>query len=266
MNIRSGKKCFEGKGIQSKKDSTLRSKVYGVSLGPGDPELVTIKAIKVLARADKIYYPATLTRSGEVNSFALEILKMHSISETRLKSMPVAMTMPRKEVDKVYDKAFSSIMQDLENSLCIAVVCIGDAGLYSTFGHLLERLKKASVTVEMIAGVPAFVAAGASAHVLLALGSDKVLVLPDFESTDELDKCLDRYETVVVMKLSLFGEKLYSYLEKKRIGFVYAEYLGTPREFVSRSLNDLESRRIPYFSLIILFNKDQSSRNLCPEK
>lgn len=244
----------------------MNGKVYGVSLGPGDPDLVTFKAMKVLARADRIYYPGTITKSGEVNSFALEILHTHGAPQEKLKSVLIAMSMPREEVDKVYDNTFESIMHDLENGLCVAVVCIGDAGFYSTFGHLHERMENASVDVEMIAGVPAFIAAGASAHVPLALRSDKVLVLPDLENVSELDKYLDLYETVVVMKLSMIGKGLYAYLEKNGKDFVYAEYLGTPREFVSRSLEDLRSRRIPYFSLIILFNENQSPVNLCPEK
>ena len=240
--------------------------MYGVSLGPGDPDLVTVKAMKVLGMADRVYYPGTIAGSGAVNSFALEILQKLGVPETKLKSMLFAMTMPRDEVEKVYDCAFASVMRDLEKGLCVAVVCVGDAGVYSTFGHLLERMEGAPVDVETIAGVPAFIAAASSAHVPLALRSDRVLVLPKLENVDELDGYLDLYETVVVLKLSMVCSGLYSYLEKKETGFVYAEYLGTSREFVSRSVNDLRSRHLPYFSLIILFNKGQSPAKPCPEK
>ncbi len=244
----------------------MRGKVYGVSLGPGDPDLVTVKALKTLAQADKVYYPGTMTKSGGANSFALEILLTHGIPQEKLKSILVTMSMPWEEVDNVYDDTVKSIMQDLENGLHVAVVCIGDAGFYSTFGHLHERMKSASIDVEIIAGVPAFIAAGASAHVPLALRSDKVLVLPGLEDVNELDKYLDLYETVVVMKLSMIGEGLYTYLEKREKCFVYVEYLGTSREFVSRCPEDLRSRRIPYFSLMILFNNDRYPVDLCLER
>lgn len=240
--------------------------MYGVSLGPGDPDLVTVKAMKVLAMADRVYYPGAIAGSGAVNSFALEILQKLGVPETKLKSMLFAMTMPRDEVEKVYDCAFASVMRDLEKGLCVAVVCVGDTGIYSTFAHLLERIAAASVEVEMIAGVPAFIAAGASARVPLALRSDRVVVLPCLGDVNELDRYLDRYETVVVMKLSMIRKGLCSYLQKRDKGFVYAEYLGTPREFVTRNLQDLKSRRIPYFALIIFFNRDQSPSRSCPER
>lgn len=237
-----------------------------MSLGPGDPELVTVKAVKVLAQADRIYYPATIDESGEVNSFALEILCKLGVHETKLKSMLLPMAMSRDPVGNSYDAAVVSIMQDLADGLCVAIVCVGDAGFYSTFAHLLERIAAASVEVEMIAGVPAFIAAGASARVPLALRSDRVVVLPCLGDVNELDRYLDRYETVVVMKLSMIRKGLCSYLQKRDKGFVYAEYLGTPREFVTRNLQDLKSRRIPYFALIIFFNRDQSPSRSCPER
>ncbi len=240
--------------------------MYGVSLGPGDAELVTVKAVRVLAQADRIYYPATIAEPGEVNSFALDVLRKLGVDETKLKSMLLPMAMSRDPASNIYDTTVASIMQDLADGLCVAVVCIGDAGFYSTFGHVLERIDTVSVAVEMIPGVPAFIAAGASARASLALRSDRVLVLPDLEDVNELDRYLDRYETVVVMKLSRIRGGLYSYLDKSGAGFVYAEYLGTPREFVSKNPEDLKSRRIPYFALMIFFNRDQFPVNSCPER
>ncbi len=227
--------------------------MYGVSLGPGDPDLVTLKAIKVLAEVDRIYYPATKTVSRGVRSLALEILQQLGAPREKLSCMLIPMSMSHKEVDNVYDTVCASIMRDLQKTLSVAVVCIGDAGLYSTFSHLYERMENVSVEIEMIAGVPAFIAAGASAQMPLASGSDRVLVLPDLDNVSDLDRYLELFQTVVFMKLSRFGDKLYSYLERSKKGFVYAEYLGTTREFVTSDLDDLKSRRIPYFALMILF-------------
>lgn len=240
--------------------------MYGVSLGPGDPELVTVKALKVLALADRIYYPATIAESGEVNSFTLEILHELGVGERKLKSILLPMAMSRDPVSNIYDTTVASIMQDLADGLCVAVVCVGDAGFYSTFAHLLGRMDAVYVELEIIPGVPAFVAAGASARVSLALRSDRVVVLPCLDDVNELDRYLDRYETVVVMKLSMICEELCSHLEKRDMSFVYAEYLGTPREFITRNVEELKSRRIPYFSLIIFFNRDKSPLRPCPER
>ncbi len=244
----------------------MSAEVYGVSLGPGDPDLVTLKALKVLERVDVIYYPGTKTAGGEVNSLALDILQALEIPGSKLKSMFVAMKMPKEETARVYDATASSVLRDVKSGLRVAFVCLGDAGFYSTFGHLLERIDPSSVSFEMIAGVPAFIAAGARAGVSLTLRSDRMIVLPDLDNAYELDGYLDRYETVVVMKLSMIQDSLYTYLEKREAVFVYAEHLGTSREFVSRDLADLRSRSIPYFSLIILFRKDLSPSDPCQER
>lgn len=98
----------------------MSAQVYGVSLGPGDPDLVTLKALKVLDEVDVIYYPGTITAGGAVSSLALEILRALEIPESKLKSMLVAMKTPGDETARVYDATANAVLADVASGLRVA--------------------------------------------------------------------------------------------------------------------------------------------------
>jgi precorrin-2/cobalt-factor-2 C20-methyltransferase len=234
--------------------------VYGISLGPGDPELITVKALTLLKSVDFIYYPGTIGVDGAISSVALDILQPYAFSETRLRVMPVPMSRSREPAESSYAGSYNLIAAECREGKSVAVVSVGDAGFYSTCSAILERADKDGISTLMVPGVPAFIAAGSAAGMPLALQNDKVLVLAQLDDITHLDRCLNEYETVVIMKLSTIKNELVSYLEKRAETFVYAERVGMSGEYITMDIEALRNRRIPYFSLLICSRHSEKSK------
>lgn len=240
--------------MHSERNETMHKKavrLYGVSLGPGDPELMTVKALRLLESADVIYYPATPVGTGAATSVALPILHACALPEEKLRAMVVPMSRSRELAARGYREAWEMIAADYREGKTVAVVTVGDAGFYSTVSPILEQAAIADISFSIVAGVPSFLAAGAAAGVPLALQDDRVEVLAMVESISELERSVDKGGTVVVMKLSSLRGELVSWLEKRGIAFLYAEKVGMEGEFITSDIGELRHRTIPYFSLLV---------------
>ncbi|WP_237073430.1 precorrin-2 C(20)-methyltransferase [Prosthecochloris sp. GSB1] len=234
-----------------KKTGLETGHLYAVSLGPGDPGLITLRALRVLEDADSVWYPATFPSSGEPASIALDILRSCGIDDCKCRCIEMPMSRDRRPAENVYALGWSRILDELLKKNAVAVVTVGDAGIYSTVSPFLERASEAGVPYSVVAGVPAFLAAGAAAGIPLVRQADRLTVLARVRSVDEIERSLGEDGTVVVMKLSTLRDQLLPWLESCAAGFVYAEKIGMQGEFITSDVEKLRSRKIPYFSLLI---------------
>lgn len=225
--------------------------LWGVSLGPGDPELVTIKALHVLRHADVICCPATEDAHGMLQSVAVDILCDLGLSEDRFRLMTLPMSRNRDHAERGYREHFRRIADDCRAGKTVAVVTVGDAGFYSTVFPMIRLAEREGIVCTLIPGVPAFLAAGAAALMPIALRDDRVQVLAMVEHVAEIQQALSSGGTVVVMKLSTIRSQLLSWLEKSGTPFLYAEKVGMHGEFTTSDIEDLRDRAIPYFSLLV---------------
>lgn len=225
--------------------------LYGVSLGPGDPGLLTLKAFETLCEADIIYCPATRAPDGSVTSAACDILRALALPEEKFRIMAVPMSQKREAAEASYEESWNAIAAECRSGRKVAVTTIGDAGFYSTLTSILDMACRDGIAFSVVPGVPAFLAAGAAARVPLALQNDRVEVVSRLDSGEELDRLLEEGKTLVVMKLSMVRDRLLSWLEKSGAAFVYAEKIGMEGEFVTSDIGELRRRSIPYFSLLI---------------
>ncbi len=225
--------------------------IVSVSLGPGDPELITVRALSQLRAADVIYYPGTRSASGEVNSVALDILRANGLSDERLRGMLVPMSRFRGAAEASYWANYAAIAADVRAGCLVAVVSVGDGGFYSTASAIITRARQDGLPCSMIPGIPAFVAAGAAAVMPLALQDDRVLVLAQVSTISELEEAVGRYSTVVVMKLSTVRDELAAFLERYGKPFLYAEKVGMAGQFITMDVEAVKTRAVPYFSLLV---------------
>jgi precorrin-2/cobalt-factor-2 C20-methyltransferase len=232
--------------------STHLGKIYGVSLGPGDPELITLKGLRALQRADLIYYPGSQLANGQQTSYSLTILRQLDLDETRFRGLFLPMSTDRAAALQGYEQTFRLVQADYEAGRTVAFVSEGDITFFSTFAYLLKHLHAHRLPVEIIAGVPAFLLATAVHQVPLAVLREKVAIIPLLASAAALDQYLRDFETVVLIKVRGALAHVRPAVAAGHATLLYAEKLGTPDQYLSTDLAAVTARELPYFSLLIL--------------
>lgn len=235
--------------MKAESDSKSAGRLRGVSLGPGSPDLITLRALEALKKSDRIYYPAP-ARCGQNarKSRCFSILRHHGF-ET--KARPVAVDMKhRSAADASYESARGTVLEDLRSGFDVAVVCEGCLSLYSTAFRFLSDSVFGGY-FELVPGVPSPTAAAAEAGVCLALGDDRIAVIPGVAGAREMEIAVDSFETVIVVK-PVRADKIVELAEKKNLELVYCRDLGGKRHLITASADSIKAGDFPYFSLFII--------------
>lgn len=226
--------------------------ITGVSLGPGDPDLITVKGLMALQDADRIYFPGSLFSDGRVASYSEEILKKYALDSSKWKGFYLQMSLDREQANVVYDQTADAIHQDWKNGMKIVVVSEGDLNTYSSFSYLLQRLKLKGVAVELIPGITSYALGAAVSSTILGLQNDKMIILPRVQSKGDLEEALKSSKTVILMKIRSVMGAIEEVINERECQFVYCERLGTDQQFITSNWEEVDQRAIPYFSLIII--------------
>lgn len=230
--------------------------VKGVSLGPGDPELISLKGYRTLQDADKVYFPGSAYQDGSKKSFSEGILRHHKIPEDRFRGIYLSMKPERDENERAYEEAAQEIVEDQGKGRSVAIVSQGDLSFYSTFGYLMDKLHEKGVAVEAIPGVPAFLAGASEWQQSLCRQRDPLLVLPEVRAPETIEAYLEDVPALVIMKVRTGFERLLPFLERTQHHWFYGERLGTDREFITEKVEKLYDRSIPYFALLLIRRRD----------
>jgi len=226
--------------------------VYFVSLGPGDPELITLKGLKTLQQADIIYCPGTKNAEGTLNSRSAGIVESLGIVNPVF-IYSLSMSKNRTLAFQAYDTLYEKIRVAHQDGKKVVIVAEGDASFYSSIQYLSDKLTSANIPVERIAGVPAFIAAGSLTGLQIVEQEEQLHIIPGVTSEEELTSLLQRKYTLVIMKVSLCKEVLQEYLSKKpKLQCHYFENIGGEKQFYTTDPLEIMTRDIPYFSLLII--------------
>jgi precorrin-2/cobalt-factor-2 C20-methyltransferase len=238
--------------------------LYGVGLGPGDPELLTLKAWRVLRTVAAIFHPAC---GGKVGGFALDILQRAcerwraegddgpALLE-RCRPLAIAMVGGASAERPHWAAAAEAVAAVLQNGQDAAFITEGDPLLYSTFIHLRLALAQRfpQARVEIVPGVSSIAAAAARAAFPLAIGEERIAVLPATYDPEVLERLLDDADTVVLLKVNRVLDRLVTILERRGLlgQAVFVERCGTPRERIVTDVASLRGQRVDYFSLLLV--------------
>ena len=227
-------------------------KVPFISLGPGDPELLTVKALRQLREADIVVVPGSVSADGTVTSRAADIIGYWDIAaEVRLFQIPMEHD-PQKAL-AAYDAMCDEIKHLYSEGRRVAVAVEGDISIYASIHYVMERLQAEGVPVGQLPGITSFIAAAAEAGLSLVSRRERLLVVPDISSTEELDRLLYNGHTVVIMKLSLCQDVVKVYVQARpALSCHYFENVGTSNQFHTSDPAVISQRPVPYFSLIII--------------
>lgn len=232
---------------------TALGKIYGIGVGPGDPELLTRKAARLLGEAAWLYVP--IGPAG-APGFAEAIIADLAIDPRRLRRVRLAMARERAADVATYGQAAKQILADARAGQTVAWITEGDPLFYSTFGHVWRELRRRApeVVVEIVPGVTSIQAAAARAGVTIAQLAERVAVVPAAYGLNHLPELLDNFATVFLLKVHGVFEQLLERLALLRVPAhaVYVEKVGTPGERVVSDLASLRGTKLPYFSLVIL--------------
>lgn len=224
-----------------------------VSLGPGEPELITVKGLKQLQQADIIYCPATRNKQGTSLSRAADIVRALEIDETAIQCFTLPMSKDRTEAWKVYDALYNEAADRYQNGQRIVIVAEGDAGFYSSIQYLYDKFTETGIAVQRTAGIPAFIAAGALAGLHIVKQEEEIVVIPGTPSADELSEKINAGYVIVIMKLSQCVEAIHECIRKHpQSQFHYFENVGTEKEYYTSDRKIIADKVYPYFSLMII--------------
>lgn len=246
--------------------SKLSAKLTAVGVGPGDPELITVKGLRAIESAQLIFAPRS--QDGE-QSLALRIAQpwLH-LDRQRVVELPLPMTRSAAELVPAWQAAADGIAQALQGVSQGVYLLLGDPLLYGTFTYIWAELaaRHPHIAIEVIPGITSFAAAAAQARFPLSITSDRVVILPASYETDavQLRRLLADYETIILMKVGTVLPQILNALDELDLlgSALYAERVGMPEEFIATGveLRALRNQRRPYLSLLMVRRGENPGR------
>ncbi len=222
--------------------------LYGLGVGPGDPDLITLKALKILERAPVIAYPAPETG----DSLARSIAAPHIPADRTEIVIRTPMVPGKFPAHDVYDHYAKEIDAHLSAGRDVAVLCEGDPFLYGSFMYLFSRLSE-DYAAEVVPGVSSLGACAAAAGVPLVSRNQVLTVLPGPLDEDELEDRIQGSAAVAIMKVGRHLEKIRRVLAKLGLSdnAQYVEH-ATMAEQRVLPLNEVNGDGAPYFSMVLV--------------
>ena len=214
-------------------------KLYGVSVGTGDPELITVKGLKCLQQAKIVAFPEGI--QGKLG-IAQRIITPWLQSHQTLLPLKFPYVQDERELNQAWETAAKTVLAYLQTGEDVTFACEGDVSFYSTFTYLAQTVQKldASVTVETMPGVCSPMAAAAALGIPLTTRSQRLMILPTLYHLDELETALNTAEVVVLMKFSSLYRQIWELLAQKGLlaSSQIVERATMPEQVVYQNLRD----------------------------
>ena len=234
-----------------------RGTLHGLSLGPGDPGLITRRAWALLQRRDTVWvYPV---RSGKSASYALDIaLRAGLQPPAQHQPLLFPMTYDAEKLARSWQRAADWVLPQLQAGRDVLFLVEGDASTYATLGHLARTLRALdpALSIEVTAGVNAFTAACATLGQPLAEQDDTVAIVPAAYGVGALDRLLPEFDTLVLLKVKPLIDELLDWLLARGLlaQARLIERCGAPDERIVRGeqLLALRGSKLSYLSLMLV--------------
>ena len=226
----------------------MKGKAYGVGVGPGDPELMTLKAVRLIKENDVIMVPGKDPKESVAYKIAVQAVP--ELEKKELVPVDLPMLKNREELKSCHKKGADLVRSYLEKGKNVVFLTLGDPTVYCTFTYIQKYLIEDGYETELVNGITSFCAAAARLNIPLAEWNESIHILPAVHGADEL-----KYDgNLVLMKsgsrLKELKEKLIS--ENRDIKAVVN--CGMPDEEVYYGADELPDE-IGYFTLLIAREK-----------
>lgn len=232
--------------------STQTGTLYGIGVGPGDPELLPLKAVRLLGEVDIVFAASSSKNSY---SLAMDIAGPHIPETTPVIRLAFPMTRDREETGRAWEEHARTVIERLDRGENAAFITLGDPTTYSTYGYVLRNLRRLrpDLPVETVPGITSYQASAARLNIPLVEGEESLLVTSGVQGGQRLRE-MDRLpENIVFLKAYRNAADICAALEENGLleNSVGISRCGLPEEEIIRDVCDFRERPPGYWTIIL---------------
>lgn len=239
----------------------MTTTLYGVGVGPGAPDLITLRAIDTIKRVPVLALPRG-SDYGASKAWGIVQPTIGEISGQKRLLLTFPMSKDPEHLRPAWERAFARIGAELEAGRDVAFLTEGDPSLYSTFIYLQDEARRRwpGVSIEVIPGVSSITAVPAVTGVPLADGQERIAILPGTYGLQDLVDILRRFDTVVLMKIGPELPRIIAALEQEGLldRAVYVSRATMREQRIVRDLRAIGAERGDCFAMVVVSRKERS--------
>lgn len=224
----------------------MKAIFYGVGVGPGDPELLTLKAVRIIKECDVLAVPAKTKEDSVAYGIALAAIPEIEQKETICIHMP--MTKDAKKLAESHESGAKQIVSLLEQGKPVAFLTLGDPTIYSTYLYLQKLVQEAGYETQIVSGIASFLAVGAALNMGLVEKEQQLHIIP---SSYEIEDALQLHGTKVLMKAGKKMPLVKEAVAKMDADIYMVGKCGMKDERICRGAEEIPEDA-GYYSLIIV--------------
>jgi precorrin-2/cobalt-factor-2 C20-methyltransferase len=231
----------------------INGTLYGIGVGPGDPELITLKAIKILRQVDVVFAAASTKNSY---SLAMEIVAPHLKNGAPVVRLGFPMTRDKNTLNTAWKENAHKVVTLLKEGRDAAMITLGDPMTYSTFGYVMHTIKEGypDIRIRIVPGITSYHAAAAAAGQVLAEAEESFTVISGALGAQKLKEVIDHTDNVVILKVYKNYKEIIDTLNHLDLaaGSVLISRCGLDGEEVIRDLKEGLDIAPSYLSLLLI--------------
>jgi len=237
---------------------------YGVGVGPGDPGLITVKALRLIQNSPVVSYLVNDQGHSQGNNIAQAALAEDDRS-VLASQQQIEITMPmlteRSLANSAYDEGAEQIREQLLQGHDVVFLCEGDPLFFGSFSYLLERLES-DFSCQVVPGISSVNAAASALVQPLTMLTESFVVMSGRHSDEQILQALNQHDSVVIMKAGQARPRILRLLEEseRTEDARYLEYIGRDNQRIERSVSELANEAGPYFSLFVVLRSERKTR------
>lgn len=227
----------------------MKGTLYGVGIGPGDPELLTLKAVRVIKESPVIAVPGKVKE----DTVAYKIVKqaIPELDEKEFLAVDMPMTKDKEMLEKSHDAGAALVCEALDSGKNVAFLTLGDPTVYSTYLYVHKRVLERGYQAEIISGITSFCAVAAKLNIGLVEKAEPLHVIP---ASYQIEDALGLPGTKVLMKAGRKMGKVKEVLRETGSEGMMIENCGMPGEKIYHSIDEI-NENAGYYSLVIIKEK-----------
>lgn len=238
-------------------NSNMNAQFTGLGVGPGDPELITLKAHRLMKNADVVSYLANEQGRSQARDIA-----QHSLAGSKVGQIEIPVPMPMKNdrtaANVAYDLAAEKIRTVIAEGKKVVFLCEGDPLFFGSFIYLLDRLQE-EMTCAVVPGISSVHAASSALKLPLSMLKESVAIINGRHSDEKIRQTLQQYDSIIIMKAGPYRSKILAALADtgRSEEASYLEHIGRDEQVIINDVSNLSDDKGPYFSLFVVLKKER---------